>query len=44
MKGNKLPISLGRALDNAEKSEWLKSVLGEGVLGEYVAAKREIAE
>ena len=44
VKGNKLPISLGRALDNAEKSEWLKSVLGEGVLGEYVAAKREIAE
>lgn len=44
IKSGNLPISLGRALDVAEKSQWLKSLLGEGVLGEYISAKRDIAE
>lgn len=38
--GDGLPRSLDDALRIAEKSKWLQSVLGKGVLGEYVRAKR----
>lgn len=38
--GDVLPHDFGAALDIAEKSEWLKSVLSDSILDEYVKAKR----
>ena len=38
--GEELPRSLGEALDCAEKSEWLRSVLSDKILEEFVRIKR----
>ena len=38
--GETLPHTLGQALEIAQKSAWLKSVLSERVLNEYVRVKR----
>ncbi len=37
---DELPRSLGEALDCAEKSKWLRSILSDGILDEYIRIKR----